>query len=600
MSHRSDNLEASSSDATDAAGDEPEAERPVDENSRPALTEMEELRRLLITPEQTRIEGLKQRLDDLELPEVQTQVVSRSLSAAVVAAEKDDNLAGALVPTMEHALKISVHRDPRPLTDALFPIIGPAIRKSIADALNSLLESINRTLENSLSLESLRWRLEALQTGRPFSEVALRHTLLFRVEQVFLIDRNTGLPLQHLVAEEVQAQDGGLVSSMLTAIQDFVQDSLGAAKEDVLDVLKMGDLTVMLEDGPQALIAAVIRGLPDPDLRDTLKDIIERIHLYFGDELDNFDGDTAPFDRVVPILNEALRAQYRRKERKTSPMTWFLIGAVLLLLMVWTFFSVRDRWRWDDYVDALQAEPGIVVVEEGREGGGWYVKGLRDPLSTDPDTLFARSLLHNHRFQGAWEPYQALAPEILVRRATRLLQAPATVVFRVEGEALIATGTASAVWVDQALQRIPYLSGVTTLDASGLRQEGATARALGQAAERLHFRFGVSGARLLGGQEAALSALIDTLTALQAAAEAAGFSLRVQLLGHASADGPAAYNLQISRQRAETMRGLLIARGIPSELLEPVGTGGPSPPTLASEVEEPGRSHSVSLRVVLE
>ena len=55
--------------------------------------------------------------------------------------------------------------NPGPLADALFPVMGPAIRKAVAAALAGMVEALNRTLEHSLSWRSIAWRLEALRTG---------------------------------------------------------------------------------------------------------------------------------------------------------------------------------------------------------------------------------------------------------------------------------------------------------------------------------------------------------------------------------------------------------------------------------------------------
>ncbi len=112
---------------------------------------------------------------------------------------KDDpQMTRALAPTVEEALTASVRRNPRPLADALFPIFGPAIRKAIAASLSSMLESLNQTIEHSLSWRALQWRITALRTGKPFAEIVLLNTLVYRVEQVFLIDRESGLLLQHV------------------------------------------------------------------------------------------------------------------------------------------------------------------------------------------------------------------------------------------------------------------------------------------------------------------------------------------------------------------------------------------------------------------
>ena len=50
-----------------------------------------------------------------------------------------------------------------------------------------MVESMNRVMEQSLSMRSVTWRIEALRSGRSFSEVMLSHTMNYRVEQLFLI-----------------------------------------------------------------------------------------------------------------------------------------------------------------------------------------------------------------------------------------------------------------------------------------------------------------------------------------------------------------------------------------------------------------------------
>lgn len=70
-----------------------------------------------------------------------------------------------------------------------------------------------------------------MRTGASFAEVVLRHTLLYRVEQVFLVHRESGLLLHHLTAQSIAAQAPDMVAGMLTAIQDFARDSFQVAQE---------------------------------------------------------------------------------------------------------------------------------------------------------------------------------------------------------------------------------------------------------------------------------------------------------------------------------------------------------------------------------
>ncbi|NJN36331.1 MAG: hypothetical protein HC794_03820 [Nitrospiraceae bacterium] len=106
-----------------------------------------------------------------------------------------------LTPYVENGFVASIRKSPRTIVDAIAPIIGPAIRQAIARALQSMTQSFNHSLDESLSIRGLRWRVEAWRTGKPFAEVVLLHRLQYRVEQVFLIHRETGLLLHHVATE---------------------------------------------------------------------------------------------------------------------------------------------------------------------------------------------------------------------------------------------------------------------------------------------------------------------------------------------------------------------------------------------------------------
>ena len=56
------------------------------------------------------------------------------------------------------------------------------------------------------------------------------HSLLYRAEQIFLIHRETGLVLSHVVGPAVATQDPAMVAGMLSAIQQFVKDSFDSKR----------------------------------------------------------------------------------------------------------------------------------------------------------------------------------------------------------------------------------------------------------------------------------------------------------------------------------------------------------------------------------
>ncbi|MEO0936233.1 MAG: OmpA family protein, partial [Cyanobacteria bacterium J06641_2] len=217
------------------------------------LGELSELRSLLLGIDEPKLNRFYEKLDN---PQVDAEDISKILPEAVILRTmQDEQLSEAMVPSVEQAIQSSVKKDINILSQAIFPIIGPATRKAIASALDEMLQSFNYALEHSLSPQSLKWRIEAKQTGKSFAEVVLLRTLVYRVEQVFLIDKQSGLMLQHVVAPNIEAQDPSLVSAMLTAIQDFVKDSFNVRKHEGLHTLEFGELTIWIEQGPSSVNA---------------------------------------------------------------------------------------------------------------------------------------------------------------------------------------------------------------------------------------------------------------------------------------------------------------------------------------------------------
>jgi outer membrane protein OmpA-like peptidoglycan-associated protein len=554
----------------------------------------DELRTLLVGPEQRELQDLREYIHD---PAAQTREVSRVLPDAIALRSDDEQLMRALAPTVEEAITSSVRRDPRPLADALFPVIGPAIRKAIAHTLAGMVESLNRTVEHSFSWRALQWRWTALRTGKPFAEIVLLNTLQYRVEQVFLIHAETGLLLQHLSLDPRASQDADQVSAMLTAIRDFARDSFRVAGGESLEGLRIGDLSVVVEQGPHAIVAGVVRGTAPHTLRVLFQDALESVHRQLSPELKAFRGDAAPFERARPILEGCLASQLRPREKKSSYRRWIVVGALLLLaLALWQFLGWRERQRWSTYLEALRREPGIVVVSSGRRDGKFFVEGLRDPLSRDPAQLLGRTGVSADSIAAQWQPYQALAPDFVAARARDLLQPPAGVTLRFENGVLMASGSASDRWIVESERLAPAIAGVRRFQYAGLEPD----LRIKQQLESLALTFPKGQADLADGQSDTIDRIARLLGGLNSVSALRARRTRVELVGHADNDGSDEINSPLSVARAETiLRQLPVSHFDALDLVSRgVGTAEPLAPGV-SEAEK-ARNRRVSFRVQLD
>ncbi|HKZ80016.1 MAG TPA: OmpA family protein [Pyrinomonadaceae bacterium] len=511
---------------------------------------MATLRSLVLGPAEAQIAEVHARLAD---PNRQLEEVSHVLPAAIaIRSRRDSELTEALAPTVAAAVERSVRKDPKPLVDAIFPLMGPAIRKAIAAALSGMVQSFNYSLSHSLSFKGLRWRFESMRTGKPFGEVVLLHTLLYRVEQVFLIHKETGLLLHEVSAPGVTKQDPDMVSAMLTAIQDFVHDSFAAPRGDQLETLQVGELTVWVEQGPSAVLAAVIRGNAPQELRTIFQETLERIHLEFGDALGQFKGDAAPFAEAAPLLENCLQSQLdstqRAAARKLTPFS-VIVSILLVLLLVWGFFWLRERRRWNAAVERLRSEPGIVVTNAEKQGGSYVLNGLRDPLSHDPQLILQEFKIDPKTVASRWEPFYALSPEFLLARAKSYLNPPNTVELSMQDGVLQAEGFALHQWVVTARQAVRLLPGPVQFREDNLLDLNRIEDPL------LLFQFDSSA--LVPGQEEKLKLLAADIGRLQAEAQRLHKNVVLEISGHTDGSGTEARNRTLSLERAQTIADTL-------------------------------------------
>ncbi|MGC1968847.1 MAG: OmpA family protein, partial [Candidatus Acidiferrales bacterium] len=560
----------------------------------------EELRELIVKPEQEGIAAIQDRLENLEK---RTQDVSSVVAEAIqMRREKGDDeaLADALAPTIQETLRESVRRDPQVLADALFPVMGPAIRKSISETLRSMLESFNEALEHSLSWQGLKWRIESFRTGRPFAEIVLMHSLLYRVEQVFLIHRETGLVLSHVVAPTAASQDADMVAGLLSAIQQFARDSFTPEKTETLGNMTFEELQIRVVTGPGAVIAAAIRGHAPESYSIAMDEALENIQRFYGSALANFKGDAAPFRSAEDRIAKLLETQYREKPaEKQKPRAAIIAASVVVaILLAWGVYSTYLLVEWSRFLHQLRQQPGIVVVSYSKDGRTFHIQGFRDPLAEDPRQLISQAGLDPNYADLQLAPYYSLDDAIVAKRANALLRPPASVKLTAKDGALDAAGAAPQQWITRFEERGPWIAGVSKLDESHL--QNSTVQELNSqksAIESIALLFPLGRAELEPGQEATLAQAEKEIRSLVTQAARLGEAVSVDLIGHTDSTGVEAANLPLSQQRADQIRSSLLRNGVKEVNLRPRGVGTTQP--LRSEETEDGRrlNRSVTFKI---
>jgi outer membrane protein OmpA-like peptidoglycan-associated protein len=564
----------------------------------PASKEFAELRELLLGAERRQLAQLQRRVEKQQSPE---GLADQLPEAIALRSGRDRQLARALAPTIDDAITESVRQNPREIATAIFPVLGPAIRKALAEAMAALVESINRAVEHTFSLRGLKWRIEAWRTGTPYAQIVIKHALVYRVEQVFLIHAETGLLLAHAAPPELKVTDADLISGMLTAIQDFVGDSFQQQEDGKLRTFSVGELTVIVEAGPQALLAAVVRGQPPESLRLKLQERLETVHFQFAAAFADFSGNAAPFAPAQALLEECLETvlSHHRAREARGRLVWlrWAVPLVLLAAAVGWLVLARQR-RWSDAVARLRAEPGIEIVEAKRSGGRWHFRGLKDPLAAEPAVILAGLGADTARLDARWKPFVSLEPSLVTARARQALSAPASVNFRLSGDTLYAEGAATLAWVSRA-SALPMLPpGISFLNLSAVAANlSPELAALKSRIEGSLILFDIGSAAIGSVRRGALDSVGTAFLRLSAAIERLGYQADLELLGRTDTTGTDATNENLSRARVDAVGARLVGLGVRPEAWSGVSLGVSKPLPGRDGIDQAQANRSVAFIV---
>lgn len=434
------------------------------------------LKQLLLGEEQQQIEEIHSRIED---PSLRTEDVAEVLPDAVrLRSARDGELTDALEPPVTQCIERSIQRDPENFANALYPVMGPAIRQSITATLRGLVENINRTLEHSLSIQGLKWRIEAMRSGVPFAEIVLRHTLAYRVEQVFLIQPDSGLLMLHAQDELATEADADAISGMLTAITQFVRDAFQADAKEGLETVEMGDHTVLLVHGPKAYLAAVVRGILPGELREHCQTVLEELHARYRRPLEEFDGRPDSLAPAAPLLARCLRSQHKKveKQRGLSPAFIVILAALACLAAWWGYrlwqahLAAQD-WQAREHrlVALLDAQPGLTLTDVEYGQRQLRLRGLRDPLAPALPPLLQQAKVAPAQVRMQWRPYLDPDPRLALQRARQTLAPPDSVTLTLDKGTLRLRGYADPQWLRRARLQAPLIPGIAGLDTTDLR-----------------------------------------------------------------------------------------------------------------------------------
>jgi len=409
------------------------------------------LKSLLIQEE---LEVLKQLKKKLLSEEQFTKEVSKVLAGAVKRAQKEDKeFTRALSRPIKEGVTRAFSDNKQSIIDSLLPIMGQLIRKTVTNSIRQFVSDINRTIELGFSKKALKWRWQAFKSDVSFAEIVFQKTIRYQVTNLFVINRDNGLLIEH-AGNQDPLKDKNALSAMLTALQDFIGDSLNLPESDLISA-EINDNLYLISTGPKAYLASVIRGSPSERLKQKSQELIENIHAEFSDVLTHEKNY-----QNTPELEDYLRNHLVTKNRKeeTKAINWkpwlFIIA---LLLIASTYYYIQRSLQFKEIQRLVHDTPGLYVHSLEREGDGFLVTGLLDP-SADVSKLKTKGI------KLLTKPYLSLEEEVINARIQKLLHDYPTAQAKYHKQTVLLKGKLSTEQQKEVTKKLLSLAGVENID----------------------------------------------------------------------------------------------------------------------------------------
>lgn len=284
-------------------------------------------------------------------------------------------MAQALSPIIGEATRYQILNSRDEMVEALYPIVGAAVVRAVGEALDDLRQRIDSQMrpERGGVEQTLIGRIRGVDPA----DLALRNAMPFEIRQIFLIQHDSGLVLEFVNQESEELTDHDLVSSMLTAIRSFVNDSFSPdSDDDELHEVQFGDERIILESGTVAYIAAVINGVEPEGFRSLLRTLVNELHIQYKQELMDFDGDESTLPDLKTSIHKFIEDSTPNyvevnksgsSAKQASRMFRIMAGIGVTLALIACIFFSWLTWRLLPFArQGIQPTPMPQIIEVTR------------------------------------------------------------------------------------------------------------------------------------------------------------------------------------------------------------------------------------------
>ncbi len=223
---------------------------------------LEQLRSILLTEDRAAVRRLENTLDDPErLAEKMAPVLEPRLELL------KENFPAQYRHVVDKLIQERLQNSQEQIVEVIYPVLGSMVRKYIEHQFQLLKEDIEARLA-ALQAKMSFWKwLRAKFAGVSEAEMLLAASNVPQVEEIYLVERNTGLLIGH--AARKANLDPESVGGMLTALKAFVEDAFQKGGQN-LDYVGYDHYKILIENYRNCFLATLVQGSVSARERDKL------------------------------------------------------------------------------------------------------------------------------------------------------------------------------------------------------------------------------------------------------------------------------------------------------------------------------------------
>jgi len=342
-------------------------------------SELEKLKKLLLSDELEKLIQLESRLKELTLQSNDEEVIAAKIIplfdkillerlkskdqntitilsdhlAKIIAQTSQRNpeaLSHSLQSVLASAISEEIASNKDVMIDSLYPIMGGMISKYITAAIKELMENINERIDNGLSLDRYKRKIKSRITGVSETELLLEESSDAHILSLFVIQKKSGLLISEANLKDKEINDPHMVASMASAIKDFINDWAEGNKESAqVQLVSYGSSTLYIESAGSVYLIAFLDAEPDQEQRMKINRFFASVIKEYMKFFQKFDGDDSSKEvkslngKIQNFLDIQNKNSAQGKKKSKSNFTQYIAIFLAVLLFVGIGYWAKDK-----------------------------------------------------------------------------------------------------------------------------------------------------------------------------------------------------------------------------------------------------------------